>query len=935
MTWTPERLRNEWIQFFTGKKHSHLPSASLLPAGDPTLLFTSAGMVPFKSYFDGSRKPPAGRVVTIQKCLRTTDLESVGKTARHCTFFEMLGNFSFADYFKTEAIEWAYEFSVKNLKLDPDKIHVTVYEDDDEAIRIWNEKAGVPLEKITRLGKEHNWWGPAGNSGPCGPCSELYLDRGPEICHSDTGCKNPDHCKPGDDCDRFMEYWNLVFNQYNQDENGKLTDLPGTGIDTGAGLERIVAVLNGDDSVYETSELLKIQNKARELVKEITGKDPVESYAATAAFRVLTDHARSTVFAMADGILPDNTGRGYVIRRIIRRACLFAQDLGVKEPVLYRMVNTVREIYGSIYTEIEESAQSIEDKIHEEEKRFLVTLDTGLKKFDEFLAQQKEKKKGKLKTFSGKDAFMLYDTYGFPLEMTIELAEKHGLTTDQKEFDKEMSKQQEAARKAREKREIKISGEILKETGETAFLGYNKLRSKSTVIAVVKNGKSVQSADEGEALVITKETPFYPEGGGQLGDSGFIETENAVFEVHDTQKKGDTIIHAGTLKFGSLSKGDSVSLNVDEARRQSLTFHHSATHLLNKSLRDELGDHILQTGSLVAPDYLRFDFSHGNKIPHDQLIKIEQNVNRAIAAKAEVTTKVMPIEEAKKSGAVATFGEKYGEEVRVVSMGDGEYSIEFCGGCHVQNTGDIRLFHIIKESSPGAGNRRIEAIAGQRVADHFADRFAALEKSYQSLKSQIAEKKQKGSEKILPELHIPDAEETGKKLSNPVNGLPELEKLHHDISEKLKSAEKEWNKLIKRSEAASFDAEALAEKALASKQKTGNITTVRLFAGEANAAQLRELSDRIKEQLRDCLVLLGAVTEKGPMLVYSCTNSAVDAGIHCGKLVSATAPEIDGKGGGKPQMAQAGGSNPDGIEKALEKAFKEADSMLASGSSRS
>lgn len=949
MDWTPARLRREWYKFFEGKKHLKLPSASLLPAGDPTLLFTSAGMVPFKPYFEGSEDPPSGRVVTIQKCLRTTDLESVGKTARHLTFFEMLGNFSFGDYFKKEAVAMAYEFSTEVLKLDPEKIHITIYTDDDETKDLWMD-IGVPEQRITRLGKEDNWWGPAGDSGPCGPCTELYLDRGPEKCAEEGGCGNPETCAPGNDCDRFMEYWNLVFNQYNQDREGNLAPLRSKGIDTGAGLERIVALLNGTESVYETSELIQLRERTKESILAMGLEAPSEdsSYHILSAYRVIADHARSASFAIGDGILPDNHGRGYVIRRMLRRACLFARELGVSAPLLYSLVPTIVDIYDEFYPELKKSADKIQKTLEDEEKRFLRTLDTGMKIWQQYLDEHQKKK---AKTFSGSQAFRLYDTYGFPLEMTIELAEKAGMKVDLKEFEKEMEHQREMAQSASKWADVQLPSDLKLPTGHrTDFEGYHDFQRKSTVEALAEGdhtGTALKAPSKERCMVITKETCFYPEGGGQLGDKGWIRSDSGVFRVEDTRKKGDLILHLGRMETGEISEGQSVDMEIDEERRLALTRHHSATHLLNKSLRDILGDHILQTGSLVADNYLRFDFSHPNRISPEDLEKIEKQVNQAIASDAEVTTEVLPIEKAKESGALATFGEKYGEEVRVVSMGGGDLSIEFCGGCHVDRTGQIQYFHILKESSPGAGNRRIEAVAGPGVADYFKQEFhrlqlekSNLEGALQGMKNLLSDNKSEEAaelsgevESIKPEMEIPSASEIQSTLESAA-GVLKLQSQLRTVDEELREKQKARLKLEKKINSQSVDLEAIVEKARASEQKRGKVRVFSLQEDGLDAQILRQAGDRLKESERDCVVLIGAKTEKGAMLVFMATKSAVDAGIDCGALIRNAAPVIGGKGGGKKDMAQAGGPDADSLADALKKADSEIESMMAASEAR-
>lgn len=911
-------LRQLWIKFFESKGHLQLPSASLLPAGDPTLLFTSAGMVPFKAYFEGSETPPNSRIVTIQKCLRTTDLEVVGKTARHCTFFEMLGNFSFGDYFKTEAIQWSWDFSINWLKLEEAKIHVTVYKDDQEAIDIWHKIVGVPLQRITKLGKDTNWWGPAGDSGPCGPCTELYLDRGSEICLSSNGCGHPDKCKPGDDCDRYLEYWNLVFNQYNQDKKGTLHPLPKTGIDTGAGLERIVALLNNSDTVYETNELIQIRNKVAELVEQITGKKPDNNENSLTAFRVLTDHSRSAVFALSDGILPDNTGRGYVVRRIIRRALLFAHHLGVQSPILHKLHSEIVSIYGGFYPELKKQESQVYEILLSEEQRFLTTLETGVRKYDEFLLESKAAETG---VFSGKQAFVLYDTFGFPLEMTIELAQRHGLSVDTAEFEKLMQEQRDLARQQSNWKDFKLPPNWpLDEEAKSDFVGYDTLEASGVVLGIISGDTSVQQASANSELMIALSlTPFYPEGGGQLGDTGYLDFSGGRIRIEDTRKKGNLIFHIGKIEQGSIKVNDTVKATVDQDRRSALIRHHSATHLLNSGLRSVLGNHILQTGSLVSPDYLRFDFSHSKRLSSEELQRVEESVITAIQAKAEVTATIMPIAKAKETGAVATFGEKYGKQVRVLSMNDKHknysYSVEFCGGCHVTNTSDIQLFHIIKESSPGAGNRRIEAVAGQNVIQYFVNQFNDLQNVKDRLLAESA-----NLEKIKTELEsivLPSPVEIEEKLLNsPKQSLQleaELETLHLSF--------KDFEKQIRKSAHQTSNTDAGQVNDLLQEAKSiGKFKLVIAEIENSDVAALKALADKLREKESRIIFLAGSITDKGPAIVYSCTNEAVKVGLDCSELIRQTSIHIDGKGGGKKDMAQAGGKNSAGIKQALKAA---------------
>ncbi|MEQ9367392.1 MAG: alanine--tRNA ligase [Leptospirales bacterium] len=942
--WTVARLRREWVDYFKSQDHTQTASAGLIPAGDPTLLFTTAGMVQFKAFFAGTEKPPHPRTATIQKCLRTTDLESVGKTDRHLTFFEMLGNFSFGDYFKREAIRFAWEFSIDRLQLDPEKIWVTVYQDDDEAEEIWHKEIGVPLERIRRLGKTDNWWGPAGETGACGPCSELYLDRGPEY-------GGPDETGPGDDGDRFMEYWNLVFNQFHQDAQGNLHPLPQTGIDTGAGLERIVALLNEKDSVFDTDELTRIIHALEDLTPELREDQQRVQYTSDtkAPFRVITDHLRCVAFAISDGIFPGNTGRGYVIRRVLRRALLYARELGILQPVLYRLTPLVAEIYGPFYPAIQEKSDDIQNRIRIEEERFLRTLDQGLARFDDTIA---EHLKNKARRFSGDDAFTLYDTFGFPPEITIELAEKQGLAVDMDRFRVRMQEQQERAAAAGQWKTIILPPEM--PAGETEFVGYDaagdSVAAKALALLNDKDSAPGAQTDSGEAqggdqtltselregrrgIVVLDRTPFYAEGGGQLGDHGQLIGQNgAVFEVHDTQKNGGFFLHLGELKSGVLKQGEAVKASIDSERRRNLTNHHSATHLLNDALRKTLGDHIIQTGSLVSPDYLRFDFSHPQKLDEATVESVEATVNAAIAQKAAVLAEVLPIDDAKKKGAVATFGEKYGQEVRIVSMGDGGgLSLEFCGGCHVSNTGDIGLFHITRETSPGAGNRRIEAVTGdyavrffQEALDELQAKLAAHNDRVQGLR-QAAGGDAKTADKF--QQCVVSTGDLPQSAAAVLNSPGDVLKLHRTIEDARKALQKSEKQLIKLEKSLlNQKGDALLEsvdETLARGETIGDIKVVRQALTDLDSGALRKFGDKLKEKSRGILVLLGNKNEKGPSLLFMADKAAIQAGADAGALIRVAAKILGGGGGGRPEMAQAGGKDASKLEEALQAARDE------------
>ncbi|MCB1174794.1 MAG: alanine--tRNA ligase, partial [Leptospiraceae bacterium] len=905
---TLAKIRRKWIDFFHRHDHEQAQSASLIPAGDPTLLFTTAGMVQFKSYFAGTSRPPHPRLSSIQKCLRTTDLEEVGQTDRHCTFFEMLGNFSFGDYFKFEAIDLAWEFSLQELGLDPDRIYVTVYLDDDEAADYWHNTIGLPRTHITKLGKADNWWGPAGETGACGPCSELYLDRGEQVCT----CADKQACQPGNDCERFMEYWNLVFNQFHQDAQGQLTPLPQTGIDTGAGLERLAALLNNKSSVYDTDEMARIIVRIEELSSELRsdGKklqyDPAHN---PAPFRVITDHVRAATFSIADGIYPDNTGRGYVIRRIIRRALLFARELGIHTTILHRLVPKVIEIYKPFYANLAERQAEIEECIRLEEERFLRTLDHGMQYWESFLADHQKRAANQ---FDGQAAFVLYDTYGFPLEMTKELALKNGLVLDQSGYDQAMQAQQERSRSNAAWQDWQLPADLgLPKDFATSFSGYQAMESKGSIQGLVSmDGRRVDELQSGESgLVILDESVFYPEGGGQLGDQGTLQNDTALFAVSDCRKINGITVHIGELKSGVLKPTDTVTAVVDQDRRQALTRHHSATHLLNAALRTHLGEHVGQTGSLVAPESLRFDFSHPERMTEEQIGQVEASVLQAIQAAEPVQASVMPKADAQKLGAVAAFGEKYGDEVRVVQMGpQGGLSLEFCGGCHVANTGDIQYFHIVREASPGAGNRRIEALAGNAVLAwsraEIAQILAEIEDFHQQAKG-VTGSNTADYEKLTVPTSLGAA--TTRQIEQDPTAVQSVARELLLTRQRLDEARKELVRYQKKqSQAAASSLLEGVDEILDQAELVGDTRVITIQVESASADALRQLADKLREKSRN-VVFLGACSAPKVLLLFAADKAAIQSGVHCGNLIKAVAPLVGGGGGGRPDMAQAGG----------------------------
>ncbi|TGK07932.1 alanine--tRNA ligase [Leptospira semungkisensis] len=904
-------IRKVFLNYFQEKGHTIVPSSSLLPAGDPTLLFTTAGMVQFKPLFTGAVELPYTRATSAQKCLRTTDLENVGKTERHCTFFEMLGNFSFGDYFKEEAIDFALDCSVNHLGFPKEKIWITVFENDDEAEKIWLSK-GIPQERITRLGKKDNFWGPAGDSGACGPCSELYLDRGPEKGLPDCGVKY--ECRPGCDCDRFLEFWNIVFNQFNQDTEGNLHPLKQTGIDTGSGLERVALLLQGVDSVYDTDELREIISE----VEKISGKTYQES--TKVPFRVITDHIRSVLFTVSDGIYPDRTGRGYVIRRLIRRAVLFARKLDLREPFLYKLAKPVANIYKERYPELEKHISSVERTLLAEEELFLKTLEIGLEKIEVLVS--KTKAEG-LNIFSGKDSFLLYGTYGFPAEMTEEIVAEHGLSFDKKAFEEELEKDRQSSRETWKANKVSLFTGI--KTDKTQFLGYDALEAESEIDFIFSDNKQTSSLKEGEAgVLVFKSSPFYPEGGGQVGDTGFIRKDSSVFKVLDTQKENDIILHIGTVLSGSFSVGDKARLEVEKERREKLKFHHSGTHLLNGALRNLLGSHVLQKGSIVSPDYLRFDFSHPSPLSIEEIRNIESWVNESIGRHIPVQTEVLAIEDAKKTGAVAAFDEKYGDKVRVLKMGD--RSLEFCGGTHVGNTGDIGYFFIKKESSPGAGNRRIEAVAGPVVVETFQNRFAELTEAVQNLNLKIKEELGAEGASLSIKTNIPGPDEVRSLFEKKgADAVVSFRELTEKLSLELEDTQSKFLKEKKNRESRDFENNPeVLNQVLSAAKSIGTVKIVSYIFDSKDAKALKGLSDNLKVREKEIVAILASKNAEDASIVVTCSPSIAGKKVHCGDLVKAACEILGGKGGGKPDMAQGGGKEVSKIQEAVDLAVQKA-----------
>ena len=888
---TVKEIRKSFIEYFRSKGHTIVPSSSLIPVGDPTLLFTTAGMVQFKPYFTGAVELTFTRAASSQKSLRTTDLENVGRTERHCTFFEMLGNFSFGDYFKKEAISYALDFSTNVLKFPKDKIWITVYLDDDEAENYWIAE-GIPKERIVRLGKEDNFWGPAGDSGACGPCSELYLDRGVEKGGPNCGTSNT--CKPGCSCDRFLEFWNLVFNQFDQDVTGKLNPLKQTGIDTGSGLERVALLLQNVDSVYDTDELRRIIG----FIENLSGKKYDSE--TKMAFRVLTDHSRAITFSISDGVMPDKTGRGYVIRRLIRRASLFARRIGIKEAFIYKVIPEIVSIYQEEYPDLAKRKPEIIRIVKSEEDLFLNTLELGLGVIDSMTKQYEARKE---KRFSGADTFKLYGTYGFPAEMTKEILRDRGFDFDEKGFQDELEKDRKLSRDSWKGKKAQILTVIGEKLSATKFSGYEKTTDTGKILFIIKEAKTSNSLNSGEeGILVLDQSCFYGESGGQIGDSGYIKLGDSLFQVKDTQKENDVILHIGTVLQGELKVGESVTLEVEANRRELLTYHHSGTHLLNGALREILGTHVTQKASLVSDEYLRFDFSHNAALTEDEIIQIESKVNEAIESSVPVATKVLSLEDAKKTGAVAFFEEKYGDIVRVIEMD--KYSVEFCGGTHVSNTGNIKYFYIQKESSPGAGNRRIEAVCGTPVIEFFQKEFQNLAQKTQEFN--LKAKEVFKDSKNFFDSKIPSPEEVQDDfLKNGAATVKQYRDLKRSVEKELSEKTNLLTKEKKRLESEGNNSVlSQAEVLFASAEKIGSLQFVSKSFKDLKVDVLKELGDRIKNKPEKVFISFILETESGKTVLLMANKLAVEAGFDCNQILKTSMANLGGKGGGKTDMAQ-------------------------------
>ena len=885
-----DELRRTFLSFYESKGHLVIPSSSLIPIGDPTLLLTSAGVVQVKPFFTGEAKAPAPRLASCQKCFRTTDIDSVGD-ADHLTFFEMLGNFSVADYFKKEAIDWAWELVTERLKLPPEKLWVSVFLSDDESYELW-QALGVPEERLVRYDESENWWGPPGDSGPCGPCTEIYYDFGEEL-----SCGKPD-CGPACDCNRFTEFYNLVLTEYYQDTEGNRTPLPSGNIDTGMGLERTAAIMQGVTNVYETDGFQAIMGK----VSEVTGRTYGSDKETDAAMRVLAEHARGTTFLISDGVVPANEGRGYVLRRILRRAVTFARKLGVREPVLVTIAETVIEKMREAYPDLERNREFILNVIEQEESRFHDTLDAGLIEVEKLTINigpldinlrkvevippkpiEEESQTSEELVIKGRDVFRLYDTYGFPPELTKEVAAERGFGVDLEEFEREMEAQRERGRAAQSFRKDKMSEAYAAVgLGATRFTGYETLAGESVVVGLLRGGVSAQRVGGGEELeLVTMETPFYAEGGGQVGDRGEIKGSAGRFIVEDTQATMlGFYVHRGRVVDGEMVVGDPVTMTVDSGHRRESARNHTATHLLHAALRQVLGQHVRQAGSLVAPDRLRFDFTHPVGLGRADLHDIRNLVNEKISSDLQITNDEAPYPEAISRGALAFFGDKYPDVVRLVSMGDGDdrFSFEVCGGTHVGRTGEVWNFQVTDEGSIGSGLRRIEAVTGGSVQDLLVRRYDLVEELSAQLKS--------------------PAEEIVDKVAALVEE---------------RDAERRRADRLERN-AARREAEGL----LGRVQDVDGARVVAARVDAPNVETMREMGDFLKAKLGSVFVVLASVINDRPMFVAMATSDLTAKGVHAGNIVKQVAKVAGGGGGGSPEMAQAGGKDKSKVSAALE-----------------
>lgn len=871
-------IREAYISFFENKNHYRLPSFSLVPRNDKSLLLINAGMTPMKAYFTGLETPPSKRVTTCQKCIRTGDIENVGKTSRHGTFFEMLGNFSFGDYFKEEAIPWAWEFITKVLEIPKDKLYVTIYLDDDEAYNIWTTKTDVDPKRIFRLGKEENFW--EHGSGPCGPSSEIHFDKG-----NNKIITTAEEFMEASDNDTVVEFWNLVFTQFNREDDGTYTNLKNPNIDTGMGLERIATIMQGVDSIFEIDTLKNVLNEVCKKSSVAYGEDKNKDI----SLKIITDHIRSVTFMVSDGILPSNEGRGYVLRRLLRRAARHGKLLGIKGTFLSELCDVVIKNSKDAYNELTEKQQYIKKVIKLEEEKFAETIDSGMEILRSYI---EELDKNNIKTLPGDKAFKLYDTFGFPLELTEEILEEKGISLDEENFKKEMEKQRNTARASRGEsnymgKDLSVIDEIPKEVC-TEFLGYNNITLNSKVELIISNDQFVDSINKGEeGIIIVSNTPFYAEMGGQIGDTGIISNENFKCQVIDCKKNvSGKIMHFIRVLEGSLNKGDEVSLEVETERRNDICKNHTATHMLQVALKMVLGDHVHQAGSYVTEERLRFDFTHFTALTEEEIKEVENIVNKEVKKAIEVSTQVMDIEEAKKTGAMALFDDKYASEVRVVSIGD--FSSELCGGTHLRNTGEIGMIKIISESGVASGIRRIEAITGNAVVRYLEEKENIIKEACKVLKC---------SEKDLL-----------NKINNEVLALKEKEK-------ELQNIKNEMSKSIENDLLKNF-------------VEIKGVKVIYSVTENMDANILRELADRLRNKIESGLVVLGSECNDKVMFIAMATKDVISLGVHCGKIIKEVATIAGGGGGGRPDMAQAGGKFKDKLQESINEVPKIVEGMV-------
>ena len=870
-------LRRMFLEFFESKDHLAMKSFSLVPHNDNSLLLINAGMAPLKPYFTGQEIPPRRRVCTCQKCIRTGDIENIGKTARHGTFFEMLGNFSFGDYFKTESLHWSWEFLTQVVGLDPDRLYPSIYLDDEEAFKIWNEEIGVPAERIFRFGREDNFW--EHGAGPCGPCSEIYYDRGEKY-----GCGKPD-CTVGCECDRYIEVWNNVFSQFENDGHGNYTELAQKNIDTGMGLERLAVVVQDVDSLFTIDTKKALLDR----VCQLAGKEYQKDYETDVSLRIVTDHIKSCTFMISDGIMPSNEGRGYVLRRLLRRAARHGRKLGIEGKFLANLSDTVIALSKDGYPELEEKKVMIFKVLTEEEDKFNKTIDQGLAILSDM---EEEMRKSGSDTLSGADAFKLYDTYGFPLDLTKEILEERSFQVDEEGFASCMKEQKEKARKARKTTNYMGADVTVYQSIDpavtTKFVGYDRLVHDSAITVLTTEDEIVEALTDGQrGTILVEETPFYGTMGGQQADTGVIVSENGEFTVEDTiHLQGGKVGHVGVMIKGMFKTGDTVTLKVDEENRALTARNHSATHLLHKALRTVLGDHVEQAGSLVTRDRLRFDFTHFSAMTPEEIRQVEEIVNKEIHAGLSVVTDEMSLEDAKKTGAMALFGEKYGETVRVVRMGD--FSTELCGGTHVANTSSISSFKILSEAGIAAGVRRIEALTSDGLMAHYAETEKELHEAAAAAKT------------------------TPGALTAKIEAMLEEIKALHSENEKLKS------KLAKEAMGNVMD----------QVQEVKGVKVLAVRADGVDMNGLRNLGDQLKEKLGEGVIVIASVLDGKVNLMATATDGAQKAGAHAGNLIKAIAGLVGGGGGGRPNMAQAGGKNPAGVDEALAKVAETVESQV-------